>query len=87
MEFLIAFGQAFRSARKGANLSQEKLALAAGVHRNTVSLIEQGDVSVSIQTLKVLCDEMGCLPWQVFLETQFLLDRTESNTRKSSRTT
>ncbi|MQA19324.1 helix-turn-helix domain-containing protein [Rugamonas rivuli] len=38
----MAFGVVLRSFRKKAGLSQEQLALEAGVERNFVSLIERG---------------------------------------------
>jgi transcriptional regulator with XRE-family HTH domain len=50
-----SFGEALRAARKQRGLSQEKLALEAGVERNYISLIELGRNSPSIRMLFKLC--------------------------------
>jgi transcriptional regulator with XRE-family HTH domain len=47
----IAFGVVLRSLRKKAGLSQEQLALEAGIERNFVSLIERG---VNQPTIRVI---------------------------------
>jgi transcriptional regulator with XRE-family HTH domain len=47
----IAFGVVLRSLRKKAGLSQEQLALEAGVERNFVSLIERG---VNQPTIRII---------------------------------
>lgn len=47
----IIFGQVLRRLRKEANLSQESLALEAGVERNFVSLIERG---INQPTLRIM---------------------------------
>lgn len=46
-----AFGVVLRSLRKKAGLSQEQLALEAGVERNFVSLIERG---VNQPTIRII---------------------------------
>lgn len=50
-----AFGETLRAARKQRGLSQEALALEAGVERNYVSLIELGRNSPSMRILFKLC--------------------------------
>jgi transcriptional regulator with XRE-family HTH domain len=50
-----AFGETLRAARKRRGLSQEALALEAGVERNYVSLIELGRNSPSMRILFKLC--------------------------------
>lgn len=45
------FGQLLRERREAAGHSQEALAFAAGLERTTVSIIERGLRSVSLQTL------------------------------------
>lgn len=47
----VAFGLVLRSLRKKAGLSQEQLALDAGIERNFVSLIERG---VNQPTIRVM---------------------------------
>ena len=74
MDFLIAFGQVFRAARERSALTQAQLGLNAGIHPNTVGFIERGEVGVSLNILNTLCEEMGYKPWELLLETQYLLD-------------
>lgn len=45
------FGQLLRERREAAGQTQETLAFAAGLERTTVSIIERGQRSVSMQTL------------------------------------
>ncbi|GAB3468098.1 hypothetical protein GCM10027321_36140 [Massilia terrae] len=47
----IAFGIVLRRARKEAKLTQEALALEAGVERNFVSLLERGANQPTIRVL------------------------------------
>lgn len=47
----VGLGVALRSLRQRRGLSQESLALAAGVHRSFVFRLERGDVNVSLDTL------------------------------------
>lgn len=46
-----AFGEVLRELRLARGLSQEALALEAGLQRNYVSLLERGQNSASIKTL------------------------------------
>jgi transcriptional regulator with XRE-family HTH domain len=55
-------GEVLRAARKERGLSQEKLALDAGVERNYVSLIELGRNSPSIGMLFKLCKALDLPP-------------------------
>lgn len=52
-------GAALRSARKQAGLSQEKLALKAGVDRTYVGGIERGERNPSILNLARLANAIG----------------------------
>ncbi len=49
-------GDKIASLRKQNNLSQDHLADALGVARNTVSRWESGSVIPSVETLKKLCE-------------------------------
>lgn len=48
---LIALGKAISNARKQQGVSQEKLALLAGVDRSYVGRVERGDNNVAVLTL------------------------------------
>ena len=51
MDPAISFGRVLRRLRKEAGLSQEQLALEAGIERNFVSLIERGVNQPSIRVI------------------------------------
>ncbi|MDP3311990.1 helix-turn-helix domain-containing protein [Lutibacter sp.] len=51
MEAEVAFGLVLRELRKKQSISQEKLALQAGLERNYISLLELGQNSASIKTI------------------------------------
>ena len=51
--------QVLRDARKEEHLSQEALALAAGLHRTYISQLERGLKSPSLRTLHGLCGVLG----------------------------
>lgn len=57
-----AFAKALRETRRRRRLSQEKLALAAGLSRNYVSLLERAAYSVSVDTLFLLCRVLRVRP-------------------------
>lgn len=57
-----AFGMVLRDLRKARGLSQEELALEAGLQRNFVSLIELGHNQPSISTLWKLADALEVKP-------------------------
>lgn len=74
----IAFGRALRLARTAAGMSQEKLALDAGIERNFVSLIETGQNQPTITTLFKLADALNQPAHRLIAETQRLLDSDSS---------
>lgn len=78
MNFIAALGKTLFALRQDAKLSQEQLAHEAGVYRNTIGLIERGEMSVSVQTLDQICDALGYRPWQLMLEAEFLMDAAEA---------
>jgi len=60
-----AFGEVLRAERKRCGLSQEALALDAGVERNYISLIELGRNSPSVRILFKLCAVLEITPSQL----------------------
>ena len=62
MELEKAFGDVLRELRRTRKLSQEALALEAGMERNYVSLIELGKNSPSVRMLFKLCEALKTSP-------------------------
>lgn len=55
---LVAIGDVLRAYRRVKRLSQEHLALAAGVDRSYLGRVERGDSSVTVLTLLRLCSAL-----------------------------
>ena len=53
-------GAHVRALGKAKGWSQDVLGERAGLHRAHVGEIERGEVNVSLQTLKLLADTLGC---------------------------
>ncbi len=47
-EILLSFGQRVQELRKERNLSQEKLAELAGVHRTYIGMIERAEKNITL---------------------------------------
>lgn len=56
----IRFGIRLRELRTRAKLSQEKLGAKAGIARNFVSMIENGQRNVTLDTVEKLAKGLGC---------------------------
>jgi len=52
-------GDILRQERERAGMTQEDLAAAAGLHRTTISLLERGIKSPTLQTLFRVCDALS----------------------------
>lgn len=61
-ERLHRLGEAVRSARTDAKLSQEQLAELAGVHRTYVGAVERGERNISVGSMYALADALGVSP-------------------------
>jgi transcriptional regulator with XRE-family HTH domain len=55
---LIALGKAIRHVRKQQGVSQEKLALMAGIDRSYIGRVERGDNNVAIVTLQKIAQAL-----------------------------
>jgi transcriptional regulator with XRE-family HTH domain len=55
----VAFGVVLRTLRRERQLSQEDLALEAGLQRNYISLLERGLNSASIKTIFKIAKALG----------------------------
>ena len=61
-EQLRKLGDRVRSLRRKHNISQEKLAEIAGVHRTYIGMIERGEKNVTLVTLLRLAKALGVSP-------------------------
>lgn len=59
MNRLEALGAVIRANRTRLNISQEKLAEAAKLHRNATGRIERCEVVVTVSTLWLIADALG----------------------------
>jgi transcriptional regulator with XRE-family HTH domain len=59
---LVSFGRVLRQLRKDAGLTQEQLALEAGIERNYVSLIERGINQPALRVIFKLAEALGTTP-------------------------
>ena len=58
----IEFGRCIAALRKKRGLSQERLADAAGLHRNFVSLMERGEQQPTLSTIFALANALEISP-------------------------
>jgi len=56
----VCFGQNVRKARKKQRISQEDLALIAGIDRSYMSRIERGIVTVTLQKAYEIAQALQC---------------------------
>ncbi len=62
MNVLAALGAAIKEARVKRELSQEKLAEAAHVHRNVIGLIERGTHTLNLKSFIAIANGLGLRP-------------------------
>ena len=78
MDPAIIFGQVLRTLRKKSGLSQEQLALEAGIERNFVSLIERGVNQPSIRIIFKLAQALSVPPSTMIILVEEIVYRTDS---------
>ena len=57
-----------KAARAGRDMSQQQLADAVGVSRQTISAIEKGDYNPTIRLCLAICHTLGCTLDELFWE-------------------
>jgi transcriptional regulator with XRE-family HTH domain len=67
LDAAVAFGTVLRRLRKEAGMTQEQLALEAGVERNFVSLIERGINQPTIRVIFRLANGLNLVPSKMFI--------------------
>jgi transcriptional regulator with XRE-family HTH domain len=65
MALLERFGPLIGRLRVARNLSQEKLAHLSGLHATTISEVERGKTSVTLETLEALARGLGIDPGEL----------------------
>jgi transcriptional regulator with XRE-family HTH domain len=56
---MMALGEELRKAREGAHMTQEQVAVAAGIDRPHLSLLENNHKSPTVDTLIRICLALG----------------------------
>jgi transcriptional regulator with XRE-family HTH domain len=59
----LALGEAIRATREQQGISQERLALAAGIDRSYYSAIERGEFNVTLAVLLKVAAALGVPAW------------------------
>jgi DNA-binding XRE family transcriptional regulator len=76
-----AFGRSLQEFRKARDVSQEKLALDAGLDRTFVSLLERGLRSPTMRTLIALAAELDVRPSEIVQRMEELLPKWRRSAR------
>lgn len=65
-EILIKFGRKVRETRIKQNLSQEKLAIKAGVHRTYIGMIERAEKNITLENIEKVAKALGLRVKELF---------------------
>lgn len=60
-----AFGRALLARRKASGISQEALALEAGLSTTYVAMVERGEKTPTLSTVIALARVLGCSAWEL----------------------
>jgi len=74
MDVKTEFGKVLREAREATGLSQESFADAVGMDRTTISLIERGKQSPTIETVWRLAEKLDATPSELLKRLEELID-------------
>lgn len=75
-DWLVALGDALREARQETGVSQERLGLDAGIHRNYVGGVERGQRNPSVECIVTLANQLEVPVPSLFVRAGELLTRS-----------
>jgi transcriptional regulator with XRE-family HTH domain len=75
MNRIEALGVVIRNTRLALNISQEKLAEIARIHRNALGRIERSEVVVTVGTLCQIADALGVAASELIQSAEKLTER------------
>lgn len=61
-DVLVGFGKKVRDERVRLGISQEELAVKAGVHRTYIGMIERGEKNITLENICKIADALGKKP-------------------------
>ena len=67
-EISVAVGRAIASRRKIVNITQQKVAEAIGVEKETISRLENGEIAQTVDRLEALSKVLHCAVTDFFVE-------------------
>ena len=73
MDCKVGFGKVLREAREATQLSQENFADAVGMDRTTISLLERGKQSPTVETVWRLSEHLGVKPSELMARVEKLI--------------
>ncbi len=65
-DMLKSFGSEIRNLRMSKNLSQERLAEIAGVHRTYIGMIERGEKNISLANIAKIAKSLNIHIYEIF---------------------
>lgn len=72
---LLSFGLAVRAVRESKNISQEDLAVTAGLHRTYIGGIERGERNLGLRNIFRIARALGCKPSQLIAAAERGVDK------------
>jgi transcriptional regulator with XRE-family HTH domain len=66
----IALGDAIRAARERQDISQERLALTAGIDRSYYSAVERGEFNLTLNALLKIAAALNTPAWQLLRQAE-----------------
>lgn len=78
-DLLTGLGRAIRDLRSERGISQERLGLDSGVHRNYIGGIERGERQPTVSAIAVLADTLGVPTSDLFIRAERILEEQKGS--------